>query len=45
MAKDVPVIYLPDQVQSLTEIQNNLRGVVPQNPLSTLNPENWYFVK
>ena len=45
MAKDVPVIYLPDQVQSLTETQNNLRGVVPQNPLSTINPENWYFVK
>jgi len=45
MAKDVPVIYLPDQVQSLTEIQNNLRGVTPQNPLSTLTPESWYFVK
>jgi peptide/nickel transport system substrate-binding protein len=45
MAKDVPAIYLPDQVQSLTEIQNNLRGVVPQNPLSTLTPEAWYYVK
>ena len=45
MAKDVPVIYLPDQVQSLTEIQNNMRGVTPQNPLSTITPENWYFVK
>ncbi len=45
MAKDVPVIYLPDQVQSLTEIQDNMRGVTPQNPLSTLTPENWYFVK
>ena len=45
MAKDVPAIYLPDQVQSLTEIQNNLRGVVPQNPLSTLTPESWYYVK
>jgi peptide/nickel transport system substrate-binding protein len=45
MAKDVPAIYLPDQVQSLTETQNDLRGVVPQNPLSTITPENWYFVK
>ncbi len=45
MAKDVPVIYLPDQVQSLTETQNDLRGVVPQNPLSTLTPESWYYVK
>ncbi len=45
LAKQVPVIYLPDQVQSLTEIQNNLRGVTPQNPLSTINPEDWYYVK
>ena len=37
--KQLPVIYLPQQVQSLTEIANNLRGVVPQNPLSTLTPE------
>jgi peptide/nickel transport system substrate-binding protein len=45
LAKQVPVIYLPDQVQSLTEIQNNLRGVTPQNPLSTVTPEDWYYVK
>jgi peptide/nickel transport system substrate-binding protein len=45
LAKQLPVIYLPDQVQSLTEIQNNLRGVVPQNPLSTITPEDWYYVK
>ncbi len=45
MAQQVPVIYLPDQVQSLTETVDSLRGVVPQNPLSTITPENWYFVK
>ena len=45
LAQQVPVIYLPDQVQSLTEIQNTMRGVTPQNPLSTITPENWYFVK
>ena len=45
LVKTLPVIYLPQQVQSLTEIQNNLRGAVPQPILSAVNPENWYFVK
>jgi len=45
LVKQLPVVYLPQQVQSLTEIQNNLRGDTPQNILSTLNPESWYFVK
>jgi len=45
LAQQVPVIYLPDQVQSLTETQNSLRGVTPQNPLSTITPEDWYYVK
>ena len=38
MAKDVPVIYLPDQVQSLTETMNNLRGVVPAEPAVDTHP-------
>jgi peptide/nickel transport system substrate-binding protein len=45
LALQLPVIFLPQQVQSLTEIQNNMRGVTPQSVLSNLNPENWYFVK
>jgi peptide/nickel transport system substrate-binding protein len=45
LVKNLPVIYLPAQVQSLTEIQNNLRGVTPQNIFSALTPEDWYFVK
>ncbi len=45
LVKELPVIYLPSQVQSLTEIQKNMRGVTPQNTLSTLTPESWYFVK
>ena len=45
LVKQLPVIYLPQQVQSLSEFQNNLRGATPQNILSTLTPESWYFVK
>jgi peptide/nickel transport system substrate-binding protein len=44
LVKQLPVIYLPQQVQSLTEIQDNLRGVTPQNILSALTPEEWYYV-
>ena len=44
-AKQLPVIYQPNIDPSLTEISNNLHGVVPQNPLSSVTPEFWYFVK
>jgi hypothetical protein len=32
-------------VYSLTEISDNLKGVVPQSPTLNLTPETWYFVK
>ena len=30
---------------SLTEVADNLRGVLPQDTTGNLNPEDWYFVK
>jgi peptide/nickel transport system substrate-binding protein len=45
LAKQVPVIWQPNGVYELTEITNNLRGVIPQASTLTINPENWYFVK
>jgi peptide/nickel transport system substrate-binding protein len=44
LAKQVPVIWQPNGVYELTEITNNLRGVIPQSTTLNLNPENWYFV-
>jgi peptide/nickel transport system substrate-binding protein len=44
LAKQVPVIWQPNGVYELTEIVDNLRGVVPQSTTLNLNPENWYFV-
>jgi hypothetical protein len=41
----VPVIWQPNGVYQLSEINNKLRGVVPQSTTLNLNPENWYFVK
>jgi peptide/nickel transport system substrate-binding protein len=45
LAKNLPVVWQPNQAYAITEIQNNLKGVTPQNPLLTINPENWYFTK
>jgi len=32
-------------VYSLTEVNNSLKGAVPQSPTLGINPEDWYFVK
>ncbi len=45
LAYQLPVIWQPNSVYALTEVANNLKGVTPQSPTLTLNPENWYFVK
>jgi peptide/nickel transport system substrate-binding protein len=44
LSEQVPVIWQPLAVYELTEIAKNLRGVTPQSPMLTINPENWYFV-
>jgi len=33
----------PARVDELTGIAKNLRGVTPQRPMLTINPENWHF--
>jgi peptide/nickel transport system substrate-binding protein len=44
LAKQVPVIWQPNGAYQLTEVVNNLRGVIPQSTTLNINPENWYFV-
>jgi len=44
LSKQVPVIWQPNGVYELTEVTNNLRGVIPQSTTANINPENWYFV-
>jgi peptide/nickel transport system substrate-binding protein len=41
LATQLPVIYQPNYVTSLTEVQKNLSGVTPQSVFWALNPENW----
>jgi peptide/nickel transport system substrate-binding protein len=45
LSKQLPVIWQPDADYQLTEIANNLKGVIPQSTTLSINPENWYFVK
>jgi peptide/nickel transport system substrate-binding protein len=44
LAQQVPLLWQPNGVYELSEINNDLRGVVPQSTTLNLNPENWYFV-
>jgi peptide/nickel transport system substrate-binding protein len=45
LSAQLPVMWQPNGVNQLLEVVNNLHGVLPQNPLLSLTPENWYFTK
>lgn len=41
----LPDIWEPGAAYQVSEIAKNLQGASQQNPLLTLQPENWYFTK
>jgi peptide/nickel transport system substrate-binding protein len=45
LAAQLPVVWQPNAAFQVTEFQKNLHGVLPQNPLLNINPENWFFTK
>jgi peptide/nickel transport system substrate-binding protein len=45
LAKQLPVLYQPEQDYQLSEIKSNLKGATAQSPYQYLLPENWYFTK
>jgi peptide/nickel transport system substrate-binding protein len=45
LSPQMPVQYQPLAAFTLTEVDNNLKGVLPQSPTLDINPEDWYFVK
>ena len=45
LAPQLPVMYQPNAAFTLTEVANNLKGVLPQSPTLSITPESWYFVK
>lgn len=45
MASQIPVLWMPQPVYQISEIDTNLHGALPQSPIESLTPENWYFTK
>ena len=45
LSAQLPVIWQPEGDFQLTEVTADLKGVTPQSPTLSINPENWYFVK
>ena len=45
LAKQLPLMWQPDAPYQMTEVTDNLRGVLPQTTTLTLTPEYWYYVK
>lgn len=45
MANQMPVLWMPQPVYQISEISTKLHGVLPQSPIESLTPENWYFTK
>ena len=41
----LPEMWQPNGVYELTEVADNLHGVIPQSPTLYINPETWYFTK
>ena len=45
LVTQLPVFWQPNAAAQITEIRKGLNGVVPQNPLQSINPEAWSFTK
>jgi peptide/nickel transport system substrate-binding protein len=45
LSPQLPVEWQPNAPYQLTEVVNNLKGVLPQEPTLNIAPEDWYYVK
>ena len=41
LAKQLPDVWQPNEAYVLTEANNKLSGVFPQNVFTGIEPENW----
>jgi peptide/nickel transport system substrate-binding protein len=44
LAKQLPVMWMPNPAYQVSVIRGDLRGV-QQNPTATFSPQSWYYVK
>jgi peptide/nickel transport system substrate-binding protein len=45
LARQLPVLWMPQFDFQISAVTSTLRGVYPQDPDTNIYPENWYFVK
>jgi peptide/nickel transport system substrate-binding protein len=45
LAKDLPVLWMPQPAFQISEINSHLQGTQPQSPILSLTPEDWSFNK
>ena len=45
LAKQLPVLWMPQLDTQISAVTSKLKGVYPQDPLGNIYPENWYYVK
>jgi peptide/nickel transport system substrate-binding protein len=45
LAGQLPGLWMPQADTQISAVTNKLRGVLPQDPLNNIYPEDWYFVK
>jgi peptide/nickel transport system substrate-binding protein len=45
LSKQLPGLWMPQTDTAISAVNNKLKGVLPQDPLENIYPENWYFVK
>jgi peptide/nickel transport system substrate-binding protein len=45
LAGQLPGLWMPQADTQISAVNSRLRGVFPQDPLSNIYPEDWYFVK
>jgi peptide/nickel transport system substrate-binding protein len=45
LAKQLPVLWMPQFDTQISAVSDRLKGVLPQDPLDNIYPERWYFVK
>jgi peptide/nickel transport system substrate-binding protein len=45
LSAQLPGLWMPEMDSQITAVTSKLHGVLPQDPVGNLYPENWYFVK
>jgi peptide/nickel transport system substrate-binding protein len=43
--QQVPDLWQPTSAYQISEIASDLKGVVPQSPLDSISPQDWYYTK